>query len=347
MKWTGYEELIDNDPQFQNMLAYYKMNEEEKFEFRSELLRKIREINIFPIYYYDNEGVLDEIKKVMNKEVTIKDLGGKAAQGTNLLDFLFFNLHKARAAGSYDCMFDRFYDDKKMHKILDYQMKHWPITNMRSAFMIPARYLWSTATNFLPIKAKIIAEAFCPKNGVIYDYSAGYGGRMLGILSSNMNFKYIGCEPNKETCLNLERLGTYISQLKLVDYEIINGCSEEVELENESVDFCFSCPPYYKIEHYSDDENQCTNRYKTYKNWLEFYVKPTIINCYNALKNNCYYAVVIANCMWGGQVYKVKDDWLKICEEIGFTPYCSYNLSNSKRKDYVEKVYIFKKGGTL
>ena len=33
-------------------------------------------------------------------------------------------------------------------------------------------------------RAKIIFEHYCPKNGTIYDYSAGYGGRILGALCS-------------------------------------------------------------------------------------------------------------------------------------------------------------------
>ena len=49
------------------------------------------------------------------------------------------------------------------------------------------------------MRAKIIFEHYCPTNGVIYDYSAGYGGRMLGALASQQNFKYLAVEPNINT----------------------------------------------------------------------------------------------------------------------------------------------------
>ena len=35
--------------------------------------------------------------------------------------------------------------------------------------------------------------------GNVYDYSAGYGGRLLGISCSNMSYNYLGIDPNTET----------------------------------------------------------------------------------------------------------------------------------------------------
>jgi len=63
--------------------------------------------------------------------------------------------------------------------------------NLRTAFFSKARYIWNAGRNFLPIRAKAIYERFCPENGYVYDYSAGFGGRMLGALSSKNNYTYI------------------------------------------------------------------------------------------------------------------------------------------------------------
>ena len=41
------------------------------------------------------------------------------------------------------------------------------------------------------MKAKALYEKYCPENGIIYDFACGFGGRMLGALSSKKNFKYL------------------------------------------------------------------------------------------------------------------------------------------------------------
>jgi len=96
---------------------------------------------------------------------------------------------------------------------LFYYLQRHKIYNLRSAALSSSRYLWNAGTNFLPIRAKTIYERFCPKNGIIYDYSAGYGGRMLGALSSKNNYKYIAVEPNSDTYYNLLQLGSLIENV--------------------------------------------------------------------------------------------------------------------------------------
>ena len=68
-------------------------------------------------------------------------------------------------------------------------------------------------------------------------------------------------------------------------YKLYNECSESLSLPKESVDFAFSCPPYFILEKYCDEDTQSINKFPEYEQWLEFYVRPTIKNCYNALKD--------------------------------------------------------------
>lgn len=127
---------------------------------------------------------------------------------------------------------------------------------MRTVFFSTSRYIWNTPINFSPLRAKAIFERFCPKNGVIYDYSCGYGGRMLGALSSKNNYYYIGTDPNTDTYLNLLNLGKLINKTtnKNNDFTIYNSCSEDLVLEQETIDFAFSCPPFYNLEIYSTED---------------------------------------------------------------------------------------------
>ena len=63
--------------------------------------------------------------------------------------------------------------------------------------------------------------------GNIYDYSAGYGGRLLGITSSNMRYNYIGIDPNTETIKYLNYLNNCIEEAVGIKGEIIPSVSEE------------------------------------------------------------------------------------------------------------------------
>jgi hypothetical protein len=108
-------------------------------------------------------------------------------------------------------MYERFYNDDILRKaIRAYLDTGKSLNNLRTLFFSYARLYFDTPINFSPMRAKIIFEHYCPKNGVIYDYSAGYGGRMMGALCSEQDFTYIAVEPNSNTYHNLKRLGNYI-----------------------------------------------------------------------------------------------------------------------------------------
>lgn len=42
----------------------------EKDEFLDEMVKEIRKINVFPIYYFNEEGIYKEIQEAINKKVT-------------------------------------------------------------------------------------------------------------------------------------------------------------------------------------------------------------------------------------------------------------------------------------
>lgn len=63
------------------------------------MVAEIRKINVFPIYYFNKNGIEKEIEEAINKEVTFEGdvLKNFNYQGLALLDFLFPNLHLATA----------------------------------------------------------------------------------------------------------------------------------------------------------------------------------------------------------------------------------------------------------
>ena len=76
--------------------------------------------------------------------------------------------------------------------------------------------------------------------GRVYDYSCGYGGRLLGIGSSNFKYDYIGVEPNTETVNYLNYLNSIIDEATGVRGTIIQNVSEDYKPED--IDLAFSSP---------------------------------------------------------------------------------------------------------
>lgn len=354
-KETGYEDLPAKfylDPQNFNLLSV-----EEQDNLIQELISWIRTKNHFPIYYFNDEGIKEEILKVAKKkDVKVEDgqLVTQSSTGLLVLDYLFPNLHCA-SAGYYDgnSMIDRFNNDKILAQCLKGYMQRYPLNSMRTAFFQLGRMLWQTATNFAPMRAKAIYEYAAKPSARIYDYSCGFGGRMLGCLASKNDYYYIGCEPNTDTYEHLQELGTHIAAAigTPCHYELHNCCSEDLVLDDNSIDFAFSCPPFFAFERYSEEETQCYNKFPLYNDWLEGYVRPTIRNIYKALKPGCCMATDILDVNWRNVDYHLVADWKRIAVEEGFEFVESIPVlsrSNARKKvndnpDKMEQVYFFKK----
>jgi hypothetical protein len=188
--------------------------------------------------------------------------------------------------------------------------------------------------------------------GNVYDYSCGYGGRLLGIGCSNMKYNYTGVEPNTETVEYLNFFNDCISEAVGVQGTIIQNVSEEYKPTD--IDLAFSSPPYFNLEKYSDEDTQCMVRYKTLEEWFSGYVEPTIENIYNGLNKDGVFATNIADYKsYGNKEYKVVDDWIATAERIGFKHRGTIKMMLNTRpgvgnqklagREKFEGVYVFTK----
>lgn len=345
-KEDAYENVINKLNNLYTPEKYISLSKEEQEQILNNIIAEIRKINIFPIYYFNKEGVYKEIKSVIDTNATIVDniLSTNQSQGLLLLDFLFPNLHTAQAAASNMSVYDRFFDDTSLKKAIDQYLGTRKIFNMRTVFFSTVRYIWPAPINYAPMRAKALYETFCPENGVIYDYCAGFGGRMLGALSSKKNFTYIATDPNTETYQHLQELGQYIETVtnRKNSYQIYNKCAEDLVLKENSVDFAFSCPPFFTLEKYCDEETQSINKYKDYNDWLELFVRPVIKNCKKAIKDSGIYAVDIMNFWIKNKKYNFIDDWITIAKEEGlYLKGIVPVISKARKKENADQEQIF------
>ena len=111
-----------------------------------------------------------------------------------------------------------------------------------------------SVSNFRPTAAKYIYNTY-GNNGVVWDMSCGWGGRLVGFLSSNCK-TYIGTEPSSKTFDGLIQLNKDLN-IYGKDVQIHKLGSEIFRPEKETLDLCFTSPPYFDTEKYSDEETQC------------------------------------------------------------------------------------------
>lgn len=337
---NGYEGVIDDLKKY-TATEYQTLDEEGKKAYIQEVIDIYRSVNIFPIQYYSEMGVTNEILKCI--EYTAEFNGNVvscgAGVGTTLCNYLFPNLFDVPSQHDLnkeeaETLYKKFMNDTYLGRSIEFCFSYKDGCPVPTNVMGGLRLVGSAPTNFRPMNAKAIYERFCPAGGTIYDFSCGFGGRMLGALSSKNNYKYVGTDPNTETMFNLHRLGGYIEMVtgRENSYELHCVGSEDFVGPENSIDFAFSSPPYFDLEVYSDEPTQCFNKYPVLEDWLEKYVRGTIKNIYRMLKSGCCYAVNIADFkVKGGKEVAYVDEWIRISTEEGMPLYDTVYLGVTAR----------------
>jgi len=355
-QFTGHESIYDK-------LDSYTKEQYDKDPkvVIDEVFELYRSIGLVPIVYYTQAGLVQAVKTFAKQSYngvnnSVIGLGNNRGQTINR--FLFPNMMTAEPKGrGSNSLRDRFWDDAKLKRAIricfefrtgDRLLRP---TQLRTALELVTG---ENVTNFKAQNAKAIVEHLCPVLwGRVYDYSCGYGGRLLGIGSSNFKYDYIGVEPNTETVKYLNYLNDIIDEATGVRGTIIKSVSEEYQPED--IDLAFSSPPYFNLEKYSDEETQCMVQFKTEDEWFEGYVVPTMEHIHRGLNREGLFATNIADYKSYDrkEPYEVTQRWIETAEKIGFKHIQTIKMMlttrpgvGNDRKEGREKwegVYVFSK----
>jgi hypothetical protein len=194
-------------------------------------------------------------------------------------------------------------------------------------------------SNFRPSAAAGIYRKYA-KNGVVWDMSCGFGGRLIGALASKSVKKYIGTDPSTPTMDGLLRIKNDFCQ----DFEVeLHKIGSENFVPSEPVDLCFTSPPYFNTERYTDEPTQSYVAYQTNESWNENFLRKTIQNCSHALKDDGYLLINIANVL----THKtLEQDTVRIAQEEHFKLIDTLKMqlsSITKGGFKYEPIFVFKK----
>ena len=206
-----------------------------------------------------------------------------------------------------------------------------------------------SVSNFRPTAAATIYDKFLEKAsplfggdaGVTWDMSCGYGGRLLGSIVADVN--YIGTDPCTETFEGLKNIRDDWAGLNRT-IELHKLGSEEFRPDRNSVDLCFTSPPYYDWEKYSDEDTQSYKKYPTREEWIEGFLRQTIENCHYGLKKDGHMILNVANTQ---RIKNFESETIRLGIESGFKLKDTWylQLSNQEGKDSIkrEPFFIFEK----
>jgi SAM-dependent methyltransferase len=318
-EFTGYESVYEKLDSFTK--EQYDKDPQGTIE---EVFNVYRSIGLIPIVYYTEQGLVDAVKsfsKLSYNGVNNSKIGLGNNRGQTINRFLFPNMMTAEPKGrGSNSLRDRYWSDVKLKRAIRICFefregdKLLRPTKLRTALELVTG---ENVTNFKAQNAKAIVEHLCPVLwGNVYDYSCGYGGRLLGIGSSNFKYNYIGVEPNTETVAHLNYLNSIIDEATGVRGTIVQSVSEEYQPED--IDLAFSSPPYFNLEKYSNEDTQCMVRYKTLDEWFDGYVAPTMQNIHKGLNSDGIFATNIADYKTTKQEFLVVDKWIAMAEKVGF-----------------------------
>jgi len=331
---------------FVNKSYWKNMSEEELNVFANEIFAYYREHG-FPYYSKDKNFRDVEFNKLMNYDFI------------NLFDGLTIKqtMHGLALAWSYfphsfnvKCNnlmtpYEAFINDDVFIKVIHKRLKigtYMSDSGIRKMLKIYTGV--QGVSNFRPTAAACIYNRYAP-NGIVWDMSGGWGGRLLGAIVSKVN-TYIATEPSTKTYNGLIELSNDYG--KSINSKIYCVGSEDFIPDKNSLDLCFTSPPYFDTEKYSDENTQSYIKYSEFNNWVDGYLRKTIMNCYHGLKNNKYLLINIADDNKNSR--NLENTTIEIAKDCGFY-YCgnislalsNINLQNKMNSFKFEPIFIFKK----
>lgn len=212
--------------------------------------------------------------------------------------------------------FDSFHDDKKLMRSI--KLAYDEGASLKGLLGPMSLVLGTQAcSNFRPAFAMSLYREFCKKDAIVLDTSTGYGGRLVGAMASGVVKKYVGVDPNTKTHQgNLNMINDLGWKHKV---ELHNVPVEEFQYNKTAhFDFAFTSPPYFTKEHYSEEETQSFNRYKTATEWREGFLIPMLTCQHELLKSGAFNVVNIADVKIKGKLFECEGWCVEDAVSVGF-----------------------------
>ena len=336
--------MIKKEQIFVNERHWRGMNEVELNDFVFKIFDYYRETG-FPYYPTDMESRQRDFNKLMaydRSRLFEDDIVKQSMHALGLAWSYFPDSFNVRC-GNKMTPLEAFEDDDIFLAVIKKRLKMGTyISDSGIRKMLKIYTGVQAVSNFRPTAAAAIYDTFA-KNGVVWDMSGGWGGRLFGAIASGVE-KYICTEPSYETFEGLMTIAENFGNS--IKYDIICCGSEEYIPMNNTLDLCFTSPPYFDLEKYSFEDTQNYMKYPFKDVWVDHYLRDTFSNCYYCLKPDGLMLINIADIKGN----ELEADMVKVAEEVGFKlrkrfyyALSNVNLRDKGKKFKYEPIYLFTK----
>ena len=302
----------------------------------------------FPHYNLTKEQQLKEIENFKKYDRNALIVNKKIKQTLHALGLAwhYFPHHWEVKTGNMKTPMDVWNDEILLRKAIHSRLKWGGYQeidgepDLSEAYMRKALRTYSgvqRVSNFRPSAAAAIYDKYAD-NGIVWDMSCGYGGRLLGAIVSNKVKKYIGTDPAIKTFAGLMQMKKDWGNNKQIN---LYNQGSETFIPTETVDLCFTSPPYFNTEKYADEETQSYKKYSNVETWNEGFLRTTIINTRKTLKPSGTLILNVANVKSHPEL---EFDTVKIAQEEGFklVDTLQLSLSSISKGGYkYEPVFVF------
>jgi SAM-dependent methyltransferase len=200
----------------------------------------------------------------------------------------------------YRSPFETFSDDRKLAQAIHRSLSIW--ADRRGANGSCLRRMLKSfsntvgVSNFRPTVAAGIVQRYTPPKGRVLDFSAGYGGRLLGAHVTGRS--YYGIDPSPSQVKGLRKMAAACRRETADAPSVaIHRAAAETALpllRARSVDLVFSSPPYFDREKYGSEQEQSWVRYSTLEEWREGFMRRVIEQSARLLATDGYLVLNVA-----------------------------------------------------
>ena len=328
---------------FVNKKVWRAMSKNSLTRYKKKVFNYFRDHG-FPHYPSDMEWRDKEFERLKRCDIDLIKRGDVITQSMPGLSLAwsYFPHSWNVVCGNGKTAIEVFNDDDTFREVIDKRIKYGDNMSVAMIRKVLKVYCGAQAvSNFRPTAAAAIYNYFGAVS--VWDMCGGWGGRLLGAIISDTVEKYVATEPSKKTYKGLVKLN---NDFGYEEFKIVNECAEDYRPRKETVDLCFTSPPYFDREKYSNEKTQSYKRYPTKFLWVKCFLKPMLENCYHANKKGGHTAINIANV--SGHNW-IEDSTLKEASRCGFKlkETLKLQLSGGLVKpgdDFkYEKIFVFKK----
>ncbi len=181
-----------------------------------------------------------------------------------------------------------------------------------------------TPSIFDPVLCEVAYRWFCPPNSNILDPFAG--GSVRGIVASKLGHHYTGIDLSERQIGANNKQADELLEDNKPDW-IVGNSLDIKELAPGEYDLIFSCPPYYDLEVYSDEEGELS-ALGTYDEFISIY-RQIIADCVSMLKDDRFACFVVGDIRDNkGFYYNFPADTIMAFKDAGMTLYNDAVLLN-------------------